>query len=85
MSQDIFVSTFNQLNLMPSTTDSIGLVLGGLPGSLAQLKEEAHANRLAIQQQLVEGKGTEKAYRRHLKNYHAFWSGFQDRKVGENV
>jgi len=58
----------------------------GLPSSLAKLKEEAHANRLAIQQQLVEGKGTEEAYRRHIKNYLSFWSGFQDHFTsGRNV
>ena len=63
-----------------STTGS----MGGLPVSLAQLKDEAHANRLAIQRQLVEGKGTEEAYRRHVRNYLAFWSGFQDQKVSED-
>jgi len=58
--------------------------VGSLAGSLAKLKDEAHANRLAVQQRLVEGKGTEEAYGRHIKNYLVFWSSSQDRKVEED-
>ncbi|KAF9471271.1 hypothetical protein BDN70DRAFT_901472 [Pholiota conissans] len=48
---------------------------------LAQIQEEAHLNRLALQQTLDKGKGTEEAYPRHVKNYEKFWEADQDRRT----
>ena len=55
-----------------------------LSESLSKIKDQAHANRLTIQQQLIEGKGTEEAYTRHVKSYLSFWSSFQDQKIKED-
>ena len=40
--------------------------------SLAVMEQETHAGRLAIQQEVRSGKGTDPAYLRHLRNYEKF-------------
>ena len=51
---------------------------------LTDIQQAAHLNRLALQKQMTEGKGTEDAYPRHIKNYETFWAQDQDRRVKEN-
>jgi len=51
---------------------------------LADIQHSAHLNRLALQKQMTEGKGTEDAYPRHIKNYEAFWMKDQERRAKEN-
>jgi len=51
--------------------------------SLSHLKDEAHRHRLSLQQQMIQGKGTETAYPRHVKAYMLFWSDYQDSKAKE--
>jgi len=51
---------------------------------LASIQTQAHLNRLALQTKLTEGKGTEDAYTRHIKNYEKFWNAFQEGQVKEN-
>jgi len=51
---------------------------------LTDIQHTAHLNRLALQKQMTEGKGTEDAYPRHVKNYETFWNQDQDRRVKEN-
>ena len=45
---------------------------------------QAHLNRLALQSKLIEGKGTEDAYPRHIKNYENFWNAYQEGEVKKN-
>ncbi|KAL4257053.1 hypothetical protein AB1N83_013839 [Pleurotus pulmonarius] len=45
--------------------------------SYASLEEESHANRLAVQADMTQGKGTEAAYGRHVKDYTIFWDDNQ--------
>lgn len=49
--------------------------------ALARIQNEAHLNRLQLQQQLDNGKGTNEAYPRHIKNYKIFWEADQDRRA----
>lgn len=51
---------------------------------LTDIQHAAHLNRLALQKQMTEGKGTEDAYPRHIKNYESFWAQDQDRRAREN-
>jgi len=51
---------------------------------LTDIQQAAHLNRLALQKQMTEGKGTEDAYPRHIKNYETFWAQDQDRRAKEN-
>ena len=49
--------------------------------ALARIQNEAHLNRLRLQQQLDNGKGTNEAYPRHVKNYEKFWEADQNRRA----
>jgi hypothetical protein len=73
----------NNSDTVPSLSTTTSPEVGSLGVSLAKIKDQAHANRLTIQQQLVEDEGTEEAYTQHVKNYLSFWSSFQDQKVKE--
>jgi hypothetical protein len=64
------------------TTDLISSQTASQP--LTEIQHAAHLNRLALQKQMTEGKGTEDAYPRHVKNYELFWVQDQDRRAREN-
>ncbi|KAF8057163.1 hypothetical protein FPV67DRAFT_576935 [Lyophyllum atratum] len=49
-----------------------------------RLHQQTHQNRLALQEDMTSGKGTEEAYARHLKEYHAFWAEDQVRLCRED-
>jgi hypothetical protein len=51
---------------------------------LTPLQIEAHNNRLALQNRMDKGKGTDEAYPRHVKNYMKFWEADQDRRIEED-
>lgn len=48
------------------------------------LRLETHVDRAALCAKMAEGKGTETAYARHVRNYEAFWQDDQDKKVTKN-
>jgi hypothetical protein len=52
--------------------------------SLAVMDQETHAGRLAIQNDVRSGKGTDPAYLRHLKNYEKFTEADQARRLAED-
>ena len=54
------------------------------PDSTISIDMQAHLNRLALQTKLTEGKGTEDAYPRHIKNYENFWNAYQEGEVKKN-
>ena len=54
------------------------------PNSTVSIDMQAHLNRLALQSKLIEGKGTEDAYPRHIKNYENFWNAYQEGEVKKN-
>lgn len=49
--------------------------------ALAHIQNEAHLNRLQLQQQMDDGKGTNEAYPRQVKNYEKFWEDDQNRRA----
>lgn len=62
-----------------------------LPPSLLQpsshlslIQQEAHLNRLELQKRMDQGKGTDEAYPRHVRNYIQFWHADQNRRQEEN-
>jgi hypothetical protein len=63
----------------PSETDETRIEL-----SLAVMDQETHAERLAIQEDVRSGKGTDPAYLRHLKNYEKFTELDQARRIAED-
>ena len=74
------VSELLQLPIPPvlSSTFDAGI------STLNPLMVIAHKNRLALSESMTEGKGTEDAYGRHLKDYEAFWDRFQREQLKEN-
>jgi hypothetical protein len=48
------------------------------------LDQQTHATRLALQEQMTAGKGTEAAYARHVKNYIEFWDAHQASRLQDN-
>ena len=52
--------------------------------SLAITEQETHAGRLAIQQEVCSGKGTDSAYLQHLRNYEKFTEKDQVRCLAED-
>jgi hypothetical protein len=52
--------------------------------SLVVMDQETHAERLAIQEDVRSGKGTDPAYLRHLKNYEKFTELDQARRFAED-
>jgi hypothetical protein len=57
----------------------------GCSDSTLSIDMQAHLNRLALQTKLTEGKGTEDAYPRHIKNYENFWNAYQEGEVKKNL
>ena len=76
------------LTLLTGATPSLNAVLSNSNTEswqpLTDIQHSAHVNRLALQKQMMEGKGTEDAYPRHIKNYESFWAQDQDRRAREN-
>jgi hypothetical protein len=52
--------------------------------SFAIMDQETHTERLAIQEDVRSGKGTDPAYLRHLKNYEKFTELDQARRIAED-
>jgi len=50
---------------------------------LSVLEAESHQHRMAIQDSITSGKGTEVAYARHVKNYEDWWLRDQNRRMSE--
>ena len=74
---DSALTANSSINADPDITPS------NLLDSLSHLKDEAHWHRLSLQQQMIQGKGTETAYPRHVKAYMSFWLDYQDSKAKE--
>ncbi|KAF4621784.1 hypothetical protein D9613_012121 [Agrocybe pediades] len=64
-------------NKFPDATGVASVQLASTSG-LISIREEAHRIRLDIEARLVSGKGTEKAYSRHLRKYEKFWNDYQE-------
>jgi hypothetical protein len=93
--QDVNINFPGDLSLIAGATESSTAVLHTAstttsPTSshtsqpLTDIQHAAHLNRLALQNQMMEGKGTEDVYFRHIKNYENFWAQDQDRRAREN-
>jgi len=92
--QDGDINFPGDLALVTDAATSSGMVLdegtsNSIPSQttsqpLTEIQHAAHLNRLALQKQMTEGKGTEDAYPRHVKNYETFWAQDQDRRAREN-
>ena len=52
--------------------------------SILSLDQEYHAHRLAMQEQFIPNKGTESAYRLHLRNYETWWSKDQIKRADKS-
>jgi hypothetical protein len=52
--------------------------------SVLSLDQESHAHRLAMQEQFISNKGTESAYRLHLRNYETWWSKDQIKRADKS-
>lgn len=80
------IPAFNGTAVTPPLGQSVPeeYAVTGLVRSLTRLDDESHLNRLALQREMVEGKGTEEAYARHLKSYAAFWDMFQAQNMAKD-
>lgn len=52
--------------------------------TLRELHDDTHHDRLELQEQMDEGKGTPAAYARHEKDYNVFWAEDQERRITED-
>lgn len=80
------------LYAMPDeSSETLGDILASQPIStrtieetLRELHDDTHHDRLELQEQMDEGKGTPVAYARHEKDYYTFWAEDQERRIVED-